>query len=104
MYPNLGYIGLVAIHEVRIARKARRDLRQVPSHVLNKFMVWVDSVQRDGLEETRKIRGYHDEPLQGTRQGQRSIRLNLSYRAIYEIGKDGVVELASVEELNKHEY
>jgi len=67
-------------------------------------MVWVHSVQRDGLEETRKIRGYHDEPLQGTRQGQRSIRLNLSYRAIYEIGKDGVVELASVGELNKHEY
>lgn len=76
----------------------------MPPHVLDKFAVWVDSVERDGLEETRKIRGYHDEPLAGPRQGQRSIRLNRGYRAIYEIGEDGAVEFASVEEVNKHEY
>ena len=89
MYPNKSRLAFLAMRTSWIAKRP---------------MVWVHSVQRDGLEETRKIRGYHDEPLQGTRQGQRSIRLNLSYRAIYEIGKDGVVELASVEELNKHEY
>ena len=47
---------------VRIAKRARRDLRQMPHHVLDKFAVWV------------------------------------------EIGEDGAVEFASVEEVNKHEY
>ena len=94
----------MAIHVVRISRNAQRDLRRVPSHVLDKFAVWVDSVERDGLEETRGIRGYHDEPLQGARRGQRSIRLNRGYRAIYAIGLDGAVEFARVEEANKHEH
>ena len=58
---------------------------------------------RDGLEEVRKARGYHDEPLKGHRAGQRSIRLSSSYRAIYEIKKD-TVEFVSVEEVSKHDY
>ena len=42
-----------------------------------------------GLRETRKIKGYHDEPLQGDRKGQRSIRLNKAYRAFYIVKEDG---------------
>jgi toxin HigB-1 len=76
----------------------------VPPHVLDKLDVWVDSVERDGLEETRKIPGYHDEPLQGDRRGQRSIRLNRNYRAIYEIGMDNRLEFVSIEEVTKHDY
>lgn len=56
-----------------------------------------------GLEEVRKVPGYHDEPLKGQRAGQRSIRLSRAYRAIYEIKSDGV-EFVLVEEVNKHEY
>jgi proteic killer suppression protein len=52
----------------------------------------------------RRIPGFHDEPLAGQRTGQRSIRLSISYRAIYEIRRDGSVEFASVEEVNKHDY
>lgn len=47
--------------------------------------------------------GFHDEPLKGTRQGQRSIRLNRSYRAIYIETMDGTVELVKVVEVTKHE-
>jgi proteic killer suppression protein len=54
--------------------------------------------------EVRKIKGYHDEPLKGNRAGQRSIRLNRAYRAIYEIRKDGATELVNVEEVNNHDY
>jgi toxin HigB-1 len=61
-------------------------------------------VKRDGLEEVRKIRGYHDEPLLGLRKGQRSIRLSRSYRAVYEVHTDGAIEFVSVEEVNKHAY
>jgi len=44
-------------------------------------MIWVAAVELDGVEEVRKAPGYHDEPLKGSRAGQRSIRLSRSYRA-----------------------
>ena len=52
----------------------------------------------------RKTPGYHDEPLRGERQGQRSIRLSRAYRAIYIIKNDREIEFVSVEEVSKHEY
>ena len=57
-----------------------------------------------GLREIRKLPGYHDEPLKGDRLGQRSIRLNKAYRAIYIQEKDGAINLIIIEEVNKHEY
>jgi proteic killer suppression protein len=67
-------------------------------------MAWVGAVQIDGVAETRKLPGYHDEPLQGEWKGHRSIRLSRSYRAIYLIQNDGVVEFVLVETVNKHQY
>jgi len=64
----------------------------------------VAAVERDGLELTRRIPGYQDEPLHGDRQGQRSIRLSRGYRALYVIRVDQTVEFVSVEEVSKHEY
>ena len=66
----------------------------------------MDAVEREGLHEVRKIPGYHDEPLKGPRQGQRSRDAGLSrdYRAIYIVQRDGTVEFASVEEVSKHDY
>lgn len=80
------------------------QLRKVPAHIGRKLLGWVESVEHDGLEEVRKVPGFHDEPLQGDRQGQRSIRPSLAYRAIYEIHKDALAELVSVEEVSKHDY
>jgi proteic killer suppression protein len=40
-------------------------------------------VEEQGIEEAREIPGYHDEPLRGEREGQRSVRLSRAYRAIY---------------------
>jgi proteic killer suppression protein len=67
-------------------------------------MGWVGSVQRVGLERTRLVPGYHDEPLKGEWLGYRSIRLNKAYRAIYSIRNDAIVEFALVETVNKHQY
>lgn len=89
---------------VVIATKARKDLRTCPAHIVRNFMAWVGSVQTAGLEVTRQLPGYHDEPLKGQWQGYRSIRLSKSYRAIYSIRDDGVVEFAHVETVNKHDY
>ncbi len=57
-----------------------------------------------GWPEVRKIPGYQDEPLKGKRKGQRSIRLNVAYRAIYIVNKTGVVNFVEIQEVNKHEY
>lgn len=92
------------IYTVVISRKAQDELKKVPFYIAKKLGSWVDAVSHDGLFEVRKIKGYHDEPLKGNRAGQRSIRLNRSYRAIYEIREDGETELVNVEEVNNHDY
>ncbi len=70
---------------------------------MDNLLIWVAAVEHDGLEEVRKVPGYHDEPLRGDRSGQRSIRLSRAYRAIYEIKQD-TAHFVSVEEVSKHEY
>lgn len=92
------------INEVEISKKAQKQLKKLPQQIVRNLQVWVYAVITSGLEEVRKIPGYHDEPLKGEREGQRSIRLNRAYRAIYEIKSDGSIEFVSVEEVNKHAY
>lgn len=81
----------------------RRCLPKLPKHVLVKLHLWTTLVGEHGLEEVRKIPGYHDEPLSGARAGQRSIRLNKSFRAFYRI-VNGEAELVEVFDVNNHEY
>ncbi len=92
------------IHVVEISKRAKSDLAKVPLYIANKLKLWINLVESDGLLAVRQIKGFHDEPLRGNRSGQRSIRLNRAYRAIYEIGTNGSIEFVSVEEVNKHEY
>jgi proteic killer suppression protein len=87
-----------------IAARARRQLRRTPTHIVIKLLAWIESVERDGLERTRQVPGFHDEPLRGSRRGQRSIRLSRQWRAIYEIRAEGNTRLISVEEVTPHDY
>jgi proteic killer suppression protein len=91
------------IRRVEITRLAEKQLRKLPRHIVNNLMIWVAAVEHDGLDQVRKIRGYHDEPLRGDRAGQRSIRLSRAYRAVYEI-REGTARFVSVEQISKHEY
>jgi proteic killer suppression protein len=91
------------IFRVEISRLAEKQLRKLPRHIVDNLVIWVAAVEHDGLEEVRKVPGYHDEPLKGDRSGQRSIRLARAYRAIYEIRQD-TARFVSVEEVSKHEY
>jgi len=91
------------IHQVVISKKTQKDLKKVPMHIVNKLMAWVESVETEGLENVRKVPGFHDEPLHGQRTGQRSIRLSKAYRAIYRIVADKI-EFVLIEEVNKHDY
>lgn len=90
--------------KITLSRRAIRDLEKVPRHIEFKLLSWVEAVESEGLENVRKISGYHDEPLKGSRVGQRSIRLSRSYRAIYETKSEGPPRILEVQEVNKHEY
>jgi proteic killer suppression protein len=81
-----------------------KQLKKLPEFIVLKLLAWARSVELKGIQEVRKISGYHDEPLKGTRQGQRSIRLSKAYRAIYTEQAAGEVKLIIIEEVNKHEY
>jgi toxin HigB-1 len=73
------------IRIVEITLAIKKDLRKIPLPIKKKLFTWVAAVEERGLDEVRKVPGYHDEPLKGDRQGQRSIRLNKQWRAIYRI-------------------
>jgi proteic killer suppression protein len=84
--------------------KVEKQLKKIPDYVVDKLRAWAISVEMVGLNEVRKIPGYHDEPLKGDRKGQRSIRLTKAYRAIYIQEKEGIINLVIIEEVSKHEY
>lgn len=88
---------------VVLSRQAQKDLTTVPQHVAMKLQDWVEDVEDRGVEEVRKIPGYHDEPLKGALKGLRSIRLSKGHRAYYKLVK-GSVEFVRVEGVDKHVY
>lgn len=92
------------INDIRFTKRAEKDLRKLPKHIVDNLMDWVSAVESYGLDLVRRQPGYHDEPLKGDRKGQRSIRLSRSYRAIYEVKADDEVEFVSIEEVNNHDY
>lgn len=95
---------IITINKVEITYKAQKDLLKLPKYLQIKLRLWIFDIENHGLHEVQKISGYHDEPLKGNRKGQRSIRLNRAYRAIYEIKDNDTIEFVQVVEVNKHDY
>ena len=94
----------MSIYHVELTKNALKDLAKVPKFIKDKLLLWIDAIERLGLYQTRKIPGFHDERLKGTRKGQRSIRLNKAYRAIYVEDYIKKALVISIIEVNKHEY
>lgn len=84
--------------------KVEKKLDRIPDHIRDALYFWQSQIHRIGLLEVRKIPGYHDEPLKGHRSGERSIRLNRSWRAIYQESPNGQITIIKVQEISKHEY
>lgn len=93
---------------VLLSKKAEKGLRKAPPQVQQKAAFWRKLVETQGLGRAMLVKGFHDEALKGERKGQRSILLNLQWRAIYEkrIGLDGqeTVELVEIVEVTPHKY
>ena len=81
-----------------------KQLKKLPQFIIKKLLAWARSVELKGLLNVRKIAGYHDESLKGSRLGQRSIRLSKAYRAFYTEQIKGEIKFIVIEEVNKHEY
>jgi proteic killer suppression protein len=85
-----------------MSRNFEKQLEKIPPRVVTKVKYWIFTVRLAGLAEVRRRPGLHDEPLKGKRQGQRSVRLNRSYRLIYWMIDEQVhIELL---EVHKHDY
>ena len=82
----------------------KKQLWKSPVQIKEAVDAWLFTLGQVGLVETRKIKSYHDEPLQGDRFGQRSIRLNKAYRLFYSIHKENEKIYLRLLEVNKHEY
>lgn len=91
------------IRTAEVTISVKKNLHKVPLPIRKKLFTWVAAVEERGLYEVRKIPGYHDEPLKGDRLGQRSIRLNKQWRAIYRI-INTTIEFVLIEEVTPHDY
>ena len=92
------------MNQVVWGKSVDKQLDRIPDAIARKFRLWVALVEESGGQELRKQKGFHDEPLKGARHGQRSVRLNHAYRAIYIERDTGNIELIEVLEVNKHDY
>jgi proteic killer suppression protein len=90
--------------QVTWSNSVDKQLAKLPDYLRDKFISWVMVVDRIGMLEARKLSGFHDEPLKGKRKGQRSVRLNRSYRAIYVEAENGDIIIVEVIEVTKHAY
>jgi proteic killer suppression protein len=90
--------------KVEFTRHAFNSLSKLPAHILSKVKFWVAEVELHGLRIVRFRPGYHDEPLKGLRQGQRSVRLNRNYRLIYLESARDKIQIIVVMEVTNHEY
>lgn len=92
------------ITRVEMTKQAYKEVGKAPEQVKKKLALWISTINMIGLQATRRLPGYHDEPLKGKKHGQRSIRLNLQWRAIYIIKSDGTIEFIEIQEVNPHDY
>lgn len=87
---------------MREHRNFHRLCRKLPLAVLKKYELWKNLVFRHGPDVLREFPGFHDEKLKGSRMGQRSSRLSLLYRVIYQVERD--VVSVHVLEITPHDY
>jgi plasmid maintenance system killer protein len=77
-------------------------INKLPLQVIKKYQLWKDIVFRHGPDKLKEFKGFNDEKLKGDRKLQRSSRLNLQYRVIYQIDKNTIT--VYVIEISPHKY
>jgi proteic killer suppression protein len=88
---------------IQLTEKFKKQIKKVPSFIVDAAQVWIDSVNEIGLDKTNELPGYRAHHLKGERKGERSVSLNKSYRIIYTV-ENGEVQIVRLQEINKHKY
>ncbi|MDP2863474.1 MAG: type II toxin-antitoxin system mRNA interferase toxin, RelE/StbE family [Desulfobacterales bacterium] len=83
-------------------RKIDKTISKLPLQVVKKYELWKDIVFRHGPEKLKEFPGFNDEKLKGERKRQRSSRLSMQYRVIYEVKKE--IVSVYVIEITPHKY
>lgn len=83
-------------------RDIEKTCQKLPKEILKKYELWKGIIFRHGPEKLREFSGFHDEKLKGNRSGQRSSRLSLHYRVIYEVEREMIT--VYVLEITPHRY
>lgn len=87
---------------IREHNSIRKACEKSPESVVRKYELWKNIVYQHGPEKLKEFPGFHDEKLKGIRTGQRSSRLSLQYRVIYEVERNTVT--IYVLEITPHKY
>lgn len=87
---------------IREHRAVAKACEKMPLGIIKKYELWKNLVFRHGPAKLREFPGFHDEKLVGNRKGQRSSRLSLQYRVIYEVEHEIVTVF--VLEITPHKY
>lgn len=80
--------------------KVQKQFPKIPKHILDRVKMWANEVGIHGIEVIRQVKGYRDHPLQGNRQGQRSVSLNKQWRLLYT----EALNIIEVQEVTAHDY
>ncbi len=88
--------------EIYEHRNIEKAIKKLPVTIVKKYEYWKNMVSLHGPDILRGRPGLHDEKLQGSRKDQRSSRLSLQYRVIYEVHEKEVV--VYVIEITPHKY
>jgi len=88
--------------EVYEHKNATKRLSKTPQEILKRYEKWKDIVEVSGPEGLKRIKGFHDEALEGKWNGHRSSRLNNQYRVIYKVEANRIVVL--VMDVTPHDY
>jgi len=82
------------------AKKNAQDPIKNNENLVLKYEKWLNLIDTYGIECHQKHKGFKFEKLSGKRENQYSIRLNKSWRVIFEIKEDYIYII----EITNHEY
>ena len=91
-------------YTVTVSKLADKQMAKIPEHILSRLKSWIETVEQFGLIYARTLKSLHDEPLQGKRKGQRSIRLNKQWRLIYSENETTQEIEILILEVTPHDY
>jgi proteic killer suppression protein len=81
---------------------AAKTIDRLPPSEAEKYALWCAIVRQSGPHGLRAIKSFHDEKLKGKLAHQRSSRLSLHWRVIYEVR--AAVVTVTVQSITPHVY